>query len=356
MNKSSSSVAGTASPLRTSELAKKRSASKDIIEDSLHSNALLPSELRESCRQYRSQTSAGPEGKVHPVSRLIEVFIDVMDSTYTDRLRILGLGVGELEPLAQSAEFSDNVLSMQHIGMCFLEDIQEFLVTARMITNFFYRQCISLENQVFQEAIVEALTNILFTRRGGIVFQIVKTLFKAQHQDTFTELQTQMADCSDIKLSDMKVTFLGLETINWAEVEQAEEQKVKTEDGWQEASDAHNNFFDKQMAALQANSLRRKQSANNAKGKVQLADDEKAPSFGGAGAKKHRTFKKERGPSKVIASKPSSDADAGTSTGRNITCLLFKPQIEKMRSLGPKVKDPREMMEALKEIQAEISQ
>lgn len=59
-----------------------------------------------------------------------------------------------------------------------------------------------------------------------------------------------MADCSDIKLSDMKVTFLGLETINWAEVEQAEEEKVKTEDGWQEASDAHNDFFDKQMAAL----------------------------------------------------------------------------------------------------------
>ena len=89
---------------------------------------------------------------------------------------------------------------------------------------------------------------------------------------------------------------------------------------------------------------------------MQLAEDEEAPSFGGAGAKKHRTFKKERGPSKATASKPPSNADVGKSTGRNITCLLFKPQIEKMRSLGPKVKDPREMMETLKEIQAEISQ
>ena len=116
------------------------------------------------------------------------MFIDLIDNTYTDRLRILGLSIGKLQPIVESTEFSENVLSMQHIGMCFLEDIQEFLVAARLITNFFYRQCIPLDNQVFQESIIEALTNILFTKKDGIIFEIVKTLFKAQHLDAYLEL------------------------------------------------------------------------------------------------------------------------------------------------------------------------
>ena len=76
----------------------------------------------------------------------MEVFVELVDNTYTDRLRFLGLGIGKLQPIVEGTEFSENVLSMQHIGMCFLEDIQEFLVAARLITNFFYRQCISLDN------------------------------------------------------------------------------------------------------------------------------------------------------------------------------------------------------------------
>ena len=353
--KSSSSVSGVVTPLRTSEptLMKRRSVSKDYIDDALESRQLFTSEVHGSAKLLRRGIIAEPVDKVHPMSRLIEAFVDKVDSTYTDRLRLLGLGVGDLEPIVQSTEFADNVLSMQHIGMCFLEDIQEFLVSARMITNFFYRQCISLENQIFQESIVEALTSILFTRKDGIVFEIVKALFKAQHTDAFSELRDQISECSDIKLSDMKVTFLGLETINWEEVEQAEEQKVQKGDEWTEHQC---DFFDKQMVALQDETMKRKTSARTKQSPLRLDDEDHLPSFGAAGARKTATFKEERVPQQVPARKLSSDTGVAKSMDRSFTCLLFKPQIEKMRSLGTKIKDPREMMEALREVQAEISQ
>ena len=72
--------------------------------------------------------------------------------------------------------------------MCFLEDVQDFLVIARLITNFLYRLCISLDNQLFQEVIVETITDILFTAHNGAIFDIVHALFKAQHLDVCDEL------------------------------------------------------------------------------------------------------------------------------------------------------------------------
>ena len=88
-----------------------------------------------------------------------------------------------------------------------------------------------------------------------------------------------------------------------------------------------------------------------------LKEEEQLPSFGLTNVKKHATFKGQRESlsPKRVNRKPSSEDELIKSSERNFTCLLFETQIEKMRSLGTKIKDPREMMAALREIQSEIS-
>ena len=46
-------------------------------------------------------------------------------------------------------------------------------------TAFFYRRCISLENEAFCEAIIETATGMLFEANGGAIFNIVRSLYVA---------------------------------------------------------------------------------------------------------------------------------------------------------------------------------
>jgi len=61
---------------------------------------------------------------------------------------------------------------------------------------------------------VEGLTHILFTAHNGIVFDIILSLFNAQHMEDIKDLETQMTDNQDIHLNDMKVK-LEIENANY---------------------------------------------------------------------------------------------------------------------------------------------
>ena len=73
----------------------------------------------------------------------------------------------------------DNVEEMQEVGMAMLADIQDFLQVCQKITNFFYRRCFTLENTIFQDSIVEAITTVLFDSDQQAVHYLVRALFVA---------------------------------------------------------------------------------------------------------------------------------------------------------------------------------
>ena len=97
---------------------------------------------------------------------LIKHFIELLNLTYRTRLVNVGLHVGSPSELDIGTAMSfteESVVEMQEVGMAMLSDVQDFLHVCQKITNFFYRRCFTLENSTFQDGIVEAITNILFT-------------------------------------------------------------------------------------------------------------------------------------------------------------------------------------------------
>ena len=100
--------------------------------------------------------------------------------------------------------------------MALLTDIQDFLQACQKITNFFYRKCFTLEDQLLQDGIVEAITTILFSgeAQDSTVYYMVRALFSAQHQDAITDLKRAIDDASaDFRLTDMKMCNIPLEVI-----------------------------------------------------------------------------------------------------------------------------------------------
>ena len=107
--------------------------------------------------------------KSHPIKRLIERFVNLLDATYTGRLTSVGLKVGiQKSDKDQGAEIQSDfsaeaVSGIQDLGSALLADLEEFLSVCKKITSFFYRQCFSLDNHLLQDTIVESITQILFT-------------------------------------------------------------------------------------------------------------------------------------------------------------------------------------------------
>ena len=91
----------------------------------------------------------------HPINLLIERFVKLLDATYAERLRKLGLYIGqelrkrrteEMQQHYSQVYSSEVVMEMQTLGMAMLSDVQEFVESCKKITSFFYRNCLSLEN------------------------------------------------------------------------------------------------------------------------------------------------------------------------------------------------------------------
>ena len=96
--------------------------------------------------------------------------------------------------------------------MMMLTDVQDFLMSAQKITTFFYRQCFSMANSTYQDAIMEAITHIVFTAENGAVFDLVNALFKAQHSDVIGDLRGVIDEYgAAFRLADMKMCNVGLE-------------------------------------------------------------------------------------------------------------------------------------------------
>lgn len=101
---------------------------------------------------------------------------------------------------------------MQVLGMAMLADVQEFLLAVQKMTSFFYRQSFTLDNHTMQDAIVESITNILFTSEKKSVHYLIRALFSAQHQDVIYDMHRVMEEyTNDFRLEDIKMCNIALE-------------------------------------------------------------------------------------------------------------------------------------------------
>jgi len=68
---------------------------------------------------------------------------------------------------------------LQLYGKEAIEDVQNFINVIWDCTSFFYRRCISLDNQAFGESVIEMATAMLFEANGGEIFNMMRGLFVA---------------------------------------------------------------------------------------------------------------------------------------------------------------------------------
>ena len=200
-----------------------------ILSKSQHgssSNKSIPKydEHRMSAPSINTTTATPIVIEKHPIRLVIERFAHLLHVTYANRLRKAGLTVGqqndESQPYRSSrqtrgASFiftSENVAEMQVLGMAMLADVQEFLLAVQKMTSFFYRQSFTLDNHTMQDAIVESITNILFTSEKNSVHYLIRALFSAQHQDVIYDMHRVMEEyTNDFRLEDIKMCNIALE-------------------------------------------------------------------------------------------------------------------------------------------------
>jgi len=69
--------------------------------------------------------------------------------------------------------------ALQKIGKAVVEDVQMMINLVWDSSAFFYRRCISLENEAFCEAMIETATSLIFQAHNGAIFNIIRSLYVA---------------------------------------------------------------------------------------------------------------------------------------------------------------------------------
>lgn len=66
---------------------------------------------------------------------------------------------------------------------CLLTDIQDFVSIGINVIKFFYRRCTTIDNRIFIDAIIEAITHILFTSNNGQIYKLFYKMFENDNKE-----------------------------------------------------------------------------------------------------------------------------------------------------------------------------
>lgn len=92
--------------------------------------------------------------------------------------------------------------------------MQEFLVVAKELLIASYEGVCDTGEQTFLDAVSEVLGHLLFSRNEGAVFKLVHALFASQHRKEIERLQSQSRKHASIRLRELRVLELKLETVS----------------------------------------------------------------------------------------------------------------------------------------------
>jgi hypothetical protein len=95
--------------------------------------------------------------------------------------------------------------SLKELSFAINKDIQEFLVAILQLVRFVYKRCVDIQSSSTNQALVQAITGILFTSNDGSVFKLLLKINCLKHQNVVERLERNIVEFADLKLSDLNL-------------------------------------------------------------------------------------------------------------------------------------------------------